>query len=302
MKKFKINRYLNLRKRNFGFAQSRPASRKSSAAYTIIEVMIVLSISAVLFVSATSLFAGQNQRTSFEQSVQDASSEISTRIKDVGSSQLLNDRGLKCQSTGSPKRASLSTGGTTDVGNAECLVIGTAVEALTGSNNLYFYTVLGNRLNYNVGGTALGLATSLAEAKPTPAVSTPPNPQLDLIIKYKFNGDVKVKSSNAVTGANLVIPSSLLGFYINFVGEGSSQNAYQGVAESFYEGLPDVNHDPTEVKKCIEQITAACSSSPKPAAKWSLCLENNKGDRRAQIDITSLPAGVTADVKFVNCT
>ena len=51
--------------------------------YTVIEVLIVLAISGVIFVSGVVMFSGQSNSTAFEQSMQDTNSEIATRIRGV---------------------------------------------------------------------------------------------------------------------------------------------------------------------------------------------------------------------------
>lgn len=263
------------------------------AGYTVIEVLIVLAISGVIFVSGVVMFSGQSNSTAFEQSMQDANSEISTRIRGVGSSQFFNSEGYTCTVSGNPARAILTPSGGSS-GQQDCLVVGTAVEAPTGANNLYFYEVLGNRQVYGPGNNPTGPATSLAESNPTPALAE----GTDLTFSFKLSSDVKIISSNveAFDGSNLA--SNLVGFYINFQGEATSGSGSQTSVAKGY-NYQSAGHDTSSVKSCIEGT--ACQV-PTDVKVWKICFESPSGNRRAEIDIASQPTGVTTELKFVNCS
>ena len=275
------------------------ASKQDNAAqrpqgYTVIEVLIVLAISGVIFVSGVVMFSGQSNSTAFEQSMQDTNSEIATRIRGVGSSQFFNTEGYTCIVSGNPARAILtpSGGGT---GQQDCLVVGTAVEVPTGASNLYFYEVLGNRQVYGPGNNPLGPSTSLAEANPTPAVAE----GTDLTFSFKLASDVKIISSNieAIDGSSLA--SNLVSFYIDFSGEAptTGSGVQTSVAKAY--NYESAGHDTSGVKNCIEGT--GCQA-PTDSKVWRICFESPSGNRRAQIDITSQPTGVTTELKFINCT
>ena len=121
--------------------------KRPAGAYTIIEVMIVLAISGTLLLSAIGLFRGQRGETAFDQAVHDASSEISTRVKEVGSTSLPNGADFGCTLDGS-QHAVLSSGGSPpgQGSNDQCVVLGKAFEAAAGSSDIYIYTVLGRRV------------------------------------------------------------------------------------------------------------------------------------------------------------
>lgn len=264
--------------------------------YTIVEVLIVLAITGVIFAAGVTLFRGQSQATAFEQGVQDAASEINARIKAVGSSLFFNDRSYGCNVDPNTRRAQLSTT-TTTTGNQACLTLGKAFEVVTGSSDLYIYTVLGNRLKYSSSATE-GPATSLAEARPT----TASDPGTDLTQKYVFGNGVQVLSSQAVSRTNQNLQTSLMGYYIDFAGNASSgQNGgLAAVAEAYdYQpaGFDPANHQ-AAVKKCVEG-----SSCPAPAlsSHWKLCLASSNRRRTAELVIANAATGLTIDVRFVSC-
>lgn len=266
---------------------------RASGGYTVIEVLIVLAISGVIFVSGVVMFSGQSNSTAFEQSMQDTNSEIATRIRGVGSSQFFNSEGYTCTVTGNPARAVLApSGGST--GQQDCLVVGTAVEASVGANNLYFYEVLGNRLVYGPGNSPLGPATSLAESNPTPALAE----ATDLTFNFKLASDVKIISSNVEAFDSSSVASNLVGFYIDFQGEASAGSGAQTSVAKAY-NYQSAGHDTSAVKNCIE---GSSCQPPVDAKVWKICFESPSGNRRAQIDISSQSTGVTTELKFINCT
>ena len=261
----------------------------------MIEVLIVLAISGVIFVSGVVMFSGQSNSTAFEQSMQDANSEITTRLRGVGSSQFFNSEGYICVVSGNPARAILSPGTGSSTGNQDCLVVGTAVEAPTSDSRLYFFQVLGNRQVYSAGNNPVGLATNLTESNPTIAFSD----DADLTFSYKLASDVKIISSNveAIDGSSLA--SSLVGFYIDFNGEAPvGQNGSQTAQAKAY-NYQTAGHDASAANSCIEGTTC---QPPADAKVWKICFESPSGNRRAEIDIANQPAGVTTELKFINCT
>src|SRR4051794_28986018 len=54
----------------------RLISRRPPFGYTLIEVLIVVAISAMLYVGVVTIFSGQNRRIQFEQSMLDLQSKI----------------------------------------------------------------------------------------------------------------------------------------------------------------------------------------------------------------------------------
>lgn len=262
--------------------------------YTVIEVLIVLGISGLIFVSGMVLLAGQSNEAAFTHSVQDINSEINFRIRETATNQFFNSQGYQCGVSGSPPRATLSASGSSTGGNEDCIVIGTAMDAIPGTSDIYFYKVLGNRQVYGSGNVPSGAAASLDEANPTVASAA----CCDLTFKYKLASDVRIVSSTATTGGGN-LSTNLVGFYIDFSGEVRiSQTRAQSLVAKAY-NYQAASHDATAVKNCVEGT--ACTS-PAGSSLWKICFSNAAGDRQAEIGIYSLPTGVTTDLKFINCT
>ncbi len=73
---------------------------RSDNGYTIVEAMIFLAVSGVLFVSAMAAVSGQQQKTQFYQSIRDLDSNIRDKINEVGSGTFGNSLNLKCRVNG----------------------------------------------------------------------------------------------------------------------------------------------------------------------------------------------------------
>lgn len=262
--------------------------------YTIVEIMVVLAISGIIFISGFALFNGQGAETNFNQAMSDLSSKLSTEAKSVSASQFYGAQGYDCKASGSPPRATLSaSGGSSGAANQDCLSIGKAFEAITGSRDIFIYNVLGNRLFYS-GATSLGPASSLAEANPTIATVD----GADLTTDYKLAGGVKIISSQITNLAGTQSSSSLVGYYLDFNGETSgSQNGAVLTAKAY--NLSAGGHDVSAAKACVEG-----SGCPVPTdiSAWQLCLESSDAKRRALLVVNSSAAGVTTTLKFESCS
>ncbi len=89
--------------------------------YTIIEVMIVLAVSGVMFVIAANFINGKQERTAFTQGVNETSSRIQDVIEQVVDGRF-SDIPLNCQSLGS---STVVSGGSNEQGtNANCVFLG----------------------------------------------------------------------------------------------------------------------------------------------------------------------------------
>ncbi len=280
--------------RSFGFAGSRPARPKSSGGYTIIEIMIVLAISGIIFISSLALFNGQGAETNFNQAVSDLASELSTQARSVSSSQFYGVGGYSCTASGNPPRATLSSSSSSSgATNSDCLSIGKAFESISSTNDIYIYNVLGNRLTYS-GGTPLGPASSLAEANPTIATVN----GADLSADYKLGSSLKIISSKVTNLVGQLSSSSLVGYYLDFNGEtGSSQSS--GVLTAKAYNLSATGHNVSAAKACVEGTSCA---APTDISLWQLCLQSSDGKHRVLLNISNSAAGVTTSSKFGDCS
>jgi type II secretory pathway pseudopilin PulG len=125
------------------------ALQKKHAGYTIVEVLIFLAVSGVMFVSAMLMIDGQRGKTEFQNSVRLLESQINDVANDVATGFYATDTGtVTCQGGFNPVR--LDTGSGVEIGtNSECLLIGRVIQFAPDSNptDMHIFTVAGRRRN-----------------------------------------------------------------------------------------------------------------------------------------------------------
>lgn len=146
------------RKDNFNFGHE-------TSGFTIVETMIVLAVTGMIFLSAATLINGKEAKVQFTTAIQNAQQQIQQVIGEVQSGYYASGStsGIKCvASSGS---FIISSGGSQGT-NSPCLFLGKAMQfgsaPSNGSQPFNVYTIVGNRTD----GSG-NEATSLAAANPT---------------------------------------------------------------------------------------------------------------------------------------
>ena len=148
---------------------------KKARGFTIIETLIVLAVTGGLFVAVALTLSGRQNRTEFEQSIQEIKSQIEQTINEVGTGFYPNTNNFRCTAGGSGPV--LSTGATNQGENTGCIFLGKVMQfGLTGTDPEEFrvFTVAG--LQRNSAGEEV---TTYTEARPTvvsPSTSSPGTP------------------------------------------------------------------------------------------------------------------------------
>lgn len=116
--------------------------------YTIVEVMIVLAVSGVMFVVAATFINGRQARTSFTSGVNEMTSRIQATI-DQSTDGRFTDIKLKCDVTGGAVDAYIASAADNSKGqgtNAPCVFMGKALKLRSGTyandTSKYKYEVL----------------------------------------------------------------------------------------------------------------------------------------------------------------
>lgn len=137
--------------------------------FTIIEVLIVLAVTGLLFASAAILIAGRRQQTEFNQSVRNVQSQIQQVINDVATGFYPNTNSFECSA--GPSGPVLTSGGGTQQGaNTGCIFLGKAIQfgvVNTSPEQFSVFTIAG--LQKGASGNEV---TSLTEAQPRAVAKT----------------------------------------------------------------------------------------------------------------------------------
>ncbi len=111
--------------------------------FTIIEVMIVLVVTSALAVSAFALVSGQQQKTEFQQAINDIKQQIDQVINNVATGYYVNNGDINCSII--PGYPVINTANPKDRGaNTGCVLLGRAMQ----------FGVNGDKTAYNVYGIA----------------------------------------------------------------------------------------------------------------------------------------------------
>ncbi len=142
--------------------------RASQKGYTILEVMIVITVSAAMFVAAVVSFSGRNQQVQFSQSVRDLESKLNDIVNDVAVGFFDNPSDLVCRVSGpAPGQVDLSIDNSNPASLGECIFLGKVLQFAPNNTGgikagiINVYSVLGRRIS------ASGAASlSLSDAEP----------------------------------------------------------------------------------------------------------------------------------------
>jgi type II secretory pathway pseudopilin PulG len=150
----------------------RLASRKSHG-FTIIETILVLTVSSGLLVAAATIINGRQAATQFSQGIQQVAAELQQNMNDVSNGYYKNDGSIQCtQGIGGPILKTVATNQGT---NKDCVYLGKVLQFAVGTSTDTYNS-------YTVVGLSSGI-TTLASAKPrlvaqTTAEAAAPPPQV----------------------------------------------------------------------------------------------------------------------------
>jgi len=114
------------------------STRRTDGGFTIIETMIVLTVSTVLFMAAVILVAGQQRKVEFSQAIRDIQSNIQKTINEVNTGYYPNN-GLSCSV--SAGTLVLAAGATNQGSNTGCIFLGKALQfGVTGTDPQQYVT------------------------------------------------------------------------------------------------------------------------------------------------------------------
>lgn len=118
--------------------------------YTVVEVMMFLAISGVLFMIAGTYINGQQQAAQFSQGLRDFESKIQDTVNGVATGNYPDAGTFVCTVNESSGNLDFAAGGAKQGTNKECVFIGKVIQLApqeTGPDGLNIFTVAGRRLD-----------------------------------------------------------------------------------------------------------------------------------------------------------
>ncbi|MGA3150696.1 MAG: type II secretion system protein [Candidatus Saccharimonadales bacterium] len=278
--------------------------------YTIIEVMIVLSITAVLFASAMLVFSGQRSSTGFSQAMQSVNSKIQEYANRVVTGSYPGSSNYSCSVSSTTGRAMLSSPPTGS--GLTCLFLGLAIQALPAQSSLQAYTVLGDKDIYSGPQDTLSPVLTIDSAQPEPAITTISGNQTYVLTdNFTLDAGTTVLSSNAITTLGATLPNNsydLVGFYNGLPGDSAASSSGTGAlvlkAYACNSGNGCSSQPPQQspqLKTCIEESNSTvCANSN--IKQWNVCFKDGGSSNTALLKVKSAPGGITTQLNFVGCS
>jgi hypothetical protein len=136
--------------------------------FTIVESIIVLAVTAMMFVALAFTFSIRQHREEFIQSMRDTDSKVQDVINDVSTGFSSSFTNTKCSVVGfgPAERIDITANPTETLGqNGGCIYLCKMIAFQTGSDSMKIYTVVGKRTKF-VTATSRELVSNLADAAP----------------------------------------------------------------------------------------------------------------------------------------
>lgn len=168
--------------------------------YTILEVMIVLAISGVMFLIAATFVSGKQERTAFTAGVNQMTSQIQDVIEQVIDGQY-SDIPLNCTfaASGSTGTTSFGSATTAQGTNSNCVFLGKVLQFTSDPSVPGTYNVLslaGGRLD-----SSDNLITTLTNADPQ-AITSPVDLTVNQTVPQGLSLSKIIKVTDATTGSS----------------------------------------------------------------------------------------------------
>ncbi len=166
--------------------------------YTVLEALIFLAVSGILFAVVYPTFAGRDNKTKFSQSVRDLESKINDVSNDVTTGYYPSSD-VRCEVSGTPEVIRLNSGGVgiaTQGSRQDCIFVGKVLRFGDDSSpsevaKMDIITVVGKRMV-----NKSRYPANIADASPTAVISP-----VDLTETYSLDWGVPITSVKALDGS-----------------------------------------------------------------------------------------------------
>jgi Tfp pilus assembly protein PilE len=272
------------------------------AGFTVAEVMIFLTVSAILFISAVSVFGGRSQQTQFTQAMQDLQSQFRAYANQVRTSYLAGLGDYNCSVSATLSNGSvrpLLTKTANPAPNQDCVLLGRSIQAIPDTDTLYSYPVFGLRNKWQASVNTGAFPTSIEEAAPEPAIDSldPDIWNWFMVEPYQLSGGFKVSKTTLSTGGVNSTPQDLLSLYSSLQNNNTSGNEINAYSQSI--GFSSGDEQSKKLHDCIES-TGCDFTNPINNSIWKLCVTD--GNKFGELQVRDTPTGITTSLNMDRCT
>ena len=279
--------------------------KKAPRGYTIIEVLLVLGISGLLFASATTIFTSGRLNTEFSQSIYDIQSKIKQYAVQISTGNFLENTQYKCSRDGTSGRPILSLSASSSSSNEDCIYLGKAFLPVIGTGDIYVYDVLGLRNIYN-GGVDTGVyskTTAQAMAEPVGLRNADNTFAYKFTNKYTLANNLKILSATTNGGA-----AGILKIYSTFENNNTSSRSITAYSNTYTytagDEQPDsvVRESNSRVRDCIEEATACTTPLALEVNGWQMCMQASDNTHKAILTVKPSANGLVSKITVTSCS
>ncbi len=271
--------------------------RNRTAGYTIVETLIFLAVSGVLFISAMALISGQQAKTEFTTSVRDFELKLTTISNNVATGYYTNTNTFNCDDSDSNGLVEINSGTNTQGANEKCIFIGRVIQFAPGGDKEKYsiYTAAGSR--YTAGGAD---SESFLDANPqlvAPSTAYPSRPPA--IDTASFGGGVTVeKVEYNDSGSPGLIGG--IGFFSALKSNSVSADVKAGTLniDVIAPKATALGQTATAFADNMNTLTAS-NTINSPSGGIRICLKSNGTNQYAWLSLGSTDSGkLTTSVEF----
>lgn len=253
---------------------------KSAAGYTIVEAMIFLSITGLLFVAAALYISGQQEKAYFTDATRDAHTRIEDLGNDVGAGFIPQKGEFQCtvSGPGNPPQLIHTPGIPYQQGqNPGCVFLGKVIKFEQDSSKYTVISVAGNSRN-----SADQEVKSFAEAHPTPVIPGAFTPGIDMTETGEFkNGLIVTRIVYQPVRGGPFYDIGAFGMFTTFPQVSGTSNLVSGTQNVMV--VPIVNSTLGEsVADTASRISGINESDANPYT-FMMCFRHGQGGKKVAI-------------------
>ncbi|HKR82222.1 MAG TPA: prepilin-type N-terminal cleavage/methylation domain-containing protein [Candidatus Saccharimonadales bacterium] len=266
------------------------SKRQWRAGFTVVEVMIVLAVTGLLFVAAATLISGKQNQAAFDQGIQQVQSQLQQAINEVASGYYPNLSNFTCKNTGG--LLAISAGAAAQGTNGDCLFVGKVLQfgSGVGTDPEKFATFSLAGLRTDAAGNQ---NMTLAATSPTVIPNSTTTAQLEggLSVDSMWYGGVKTNTISA-----LAFTSSLGTVSGSGILSGTQQVNMIPVTSTA------LTQDTSATPGTIHNVLSNAGALVNPAGGIQICFASGGTDQSGLVTIGNSGAsgrelGVTVDIK-----
>jgi type II secretory pathway pseudopilin PulG len=245
--------------------------------YTIVEVMVFLAVSGLMFVLAATFINGKQAQAEFVQSMNDANQQIQAIINQVSNGDYPSQDNLDCTADPFGGVPHIVGGNNYQGTNQGCVFMGKVIEFGNNSGTGYQVLTVAGR-QYAPDGTQQTLATKFSEVKPIAVTNPSLTQQKTLTWGSSFTS---VTDFSHPGHPSCSLNTNAIGFFGSFGSYANSilQSGAQSVVVTCIEGSISLNDDVSGNQPIVTDTDVIA------VPNFRVCLQNGK--HKASITIGS---------------